>query len=195
MQKWSVIGSAGILLLVGLMSPVFAHFAHYEIDVRSSLVEDAAGNLTAIHMNWLYDQGVSELLLEDEDLSPGERAATLQAIAGRIMSDLYKLGYYTHLKVAGKELQLATVTNYKLDVTPDKRLQLDFMLPLAKPQPLAGTQLDIEVVEPTGSGVLLYKSAEDVSTAPTKANCLIRLEAHPNYAHGGPAQTAHLQCQ
>lgn len=194
MRKWSfpVFIAA---LWAGLASPVSAGGFHYEIDVTSQLVEDSAGNLTGLRLGWLYDQAVSEVLLDGEDLSAGQRAATLKMVAERIITDLYDYRYYTHLKMGGQESQFVTVTDYRLDLTPDKRLKLDFLLPLAKPLTLAGKQLDIELIDPAGTGVLLYRSANDVSTGPTRANCQITLEAYPDYAHGEAPQTAHLQCQ
>lgn len=195
MRKRNGLRSAGIALMAGLSGPVFAGGFHYEIDVTSRLLEDAAGNLTGMQMSWLYDQPVSEVLLEGEDLNAPQRAATLKTVAGRIIADLYDYSYYAHLTLNGQVLQPVTVTRYTLDLLPDKRLKLDFTLPLAKPQPLAGKQLDIEFIDPTGTGVLLYKSADRISTGPVKADCAIGLEAHPEYGHGEPPQTAHLRCR
>ncbi len=195
MRKRNGLRSAGIALMAGLSGPVFAGGFHYEIEVTSRLIEDAAGNLSGMQLSWLYDQPVSDVLLEGEDLSPPQRASTLTTVAGRIISDLYDYSYYAHLKLNGQVLQPVTVTTYKLDLLPDKRLKLDFTLPLVKPQALAGRQLDIEFIDPTGTGVLLYKSADRVSTGPVKTDCTIGLEAHPDYGHGEPPQTAHLSCR
>ena len=146
-------------------------------------------------MHWLYDPQVSAIMLEDENMSDAQRAATLRAVSERMMSDLYKYSYFTRLFVGEQALQVVAVTEYHLELTPDKRLQLDFPLSLAKPQPLAGKQLDINLVDPAGTAILLYRAVEDISIGPTKSACAVEIEAHPNFAHGEPAQTVHLQCR
>lgn len=184
------------LVLSSFTRPVVAGGFHYDIDVSNQLVEDASGKLTGLQMRWLYGQEVSQILLEGEDLSAGQRAASLQALADQMLGDLLKLNYFTRLNLDGQALQLVTVTRYRLELTQDQRLQLDFLLPIVTPQHLAGKKLDVALADSSGSATLKYQDASRIMLgSKLKATCTVGLEQKEDFAHGDPAQIAHVQCR
>lgn len=196
MGQWNVLTGAAVLLL-GLGGQAFAHDVHYSIDTTSQLVEDAAGRLTGIRMEWLHDAPLSQMILEGEDLTAGQRVATLKALADRLVDDLHRLDYFTHLTLDGKALPMAAVNDYQLELGEAQRLNLAFLLPLATPQDLAGKRLDIALFDAEGVETLVYKDAGDITLGEKiKAACDLTLENKPQGdAHGEPTQVAHLQCR
>ena len=184
------------VLLLALGGQAWAHGDHYQLDVTSHLQEDASGQLTGVRMNWFYDAGVTKMLLEGEDISAGKRVETLQEIATRAIADLGKLNYYTQLSLAGQPLSLAPVTDYHMDLLPDGHLNLNFLLPLASPQDLAGKRLDIALADSAGSAILMYQDASRIRLGEKMgATCTSSLEDRPKFADGEPPQFAHVQCR
>lgn len=196
MGQWNVLKGVAVLLL-GLGGQASAHDVHFTIDATSQLVEDADGRLTGIRMGWLHDAPLSQMILEGEDLTEGQRAATLKALADRLVGDLHSLGYFTHLTLDGKALPTAAVSDYQLELGEAQRLNLAFLLPLATPQDLTGKRLDIALFDAAGAETLLYKDTGDIALGEKiKAACDLTLEQkQQDDAHGGPAQIAHLQCR
>lgn len=194
MSKWKIAGTVAVLCL-SLARAASADGVHFWIDMNSQLISDATGKLTGVRMSWLFDKAASEALLEGENVDASHLPATLKTVAARIITDLHSRSYFTHLNIGTMPLRVAMVTDYQLNLGQDKRLKLDFLLPLSNPQPLSVKRLDIEVADPAGTTVFLYPSTQAVSTGARWADCAISLEAHRDFAPGQPAQTAHLQCR
>lgn len=194
MRKWKIVAAAAALCS-GLVGQVSADGVHFWVDLNSQLVGDATGKLIGLRMGWLFDKPSSEALLEGENLGTTHLPATLKTVAARIINDLHGRSYFTRLNIDTTSLRVGTVTDYQLSLGQDRRLKLDFLLPLAKPQLLSGKKLNIEVADPSGTTVFLHPSIQAISTGTRWADCAISLEAHRNLSAGQPAQTAHLQCR
>lgn len=196
MGQWNVLKAAAVLLL-GLGGQAFAHDVHFTIDATSQLVEDTDGRLTGIRMGWLHDAPLSQMILEGEDLTEGQRAATLKVLADRLVGDLHRLDYFTHLTLDGKALPIAAVSDYQLELGEAQRLNLAFLLPLTTPQDLAGKRLDIALFDAEGVETLVYKDEGDITLGEKiKAACDLTLEKkQQGDAHGESAQVVHLQCR
>lgn len=194
MRLWRF-SATGFALWAVFAGPLFAAGYHYQVDVTSQLVEDSAGNLSSLKSSWLYDRSVSFFLMDDEFFRQAKRAQNMTRLAERIMSDLQEYSYYANLHIDGVNQQFTTVTEYKLELNQDKRLKLDFTLPLAQPVALAGKQIELKWLDPTGTGVLRYQSDDDVSMGSVKANCSIELENYPDARHGEVTQAVRFQCQ
>ena len=177
-----------------LCGPLFAAGYHYQVDVSSQLVEDSAGNLSSLKLSWLYDRSVSFLLFDDEMARQSERAQNLVMLGERIVSDLQEYSFHASLQVDGASQPFVAVTDYKLRLNRDRRLQLDFTLALAQPVALAGKQIEIKWWDPTGTGALLYPSADHFSMDSAYANCSVELENYPDAEHGELSQVVRLQC-
>lgn len=195
MCKWKIAGAAAALCFLGLSGPASADGVHFWIDASSQLVGDATGKLIGLRMSWLFDKPSSEALLEGENLDAKHLPTALKTVAARIINDLHGRSYFTRLNIDAAPLRIATVTDYQLYLGQDKRLKLDFLLPLVKPQPLSGKILNIQMADPAGTTVFLYPSIQAVSTGARWADCTISLEAHRDFAPGKPAQTVHLRCR
>jgi tRNA threonylcarbamoyladenosine biosynthesis protein TsaE len=172
------------LLLLG-SAPVFAHGFHYHLSTTTTLEADAQGNLASLSMDWHYDDAASEFLLEGEDLSPDHQAQTLQTLNDNIMRDLYKLGYYTYLKVGGEPIPLSKAGAASLQLQ-GKDLDLRFTLPLAKPVAVKGKTLELELADPDGAGILSYTDASKFKLpAAWQGNCKTSLAKDPGALEPG----------
>ena len=183
-----------LVLWAAVTAPSFAAGYHYEVDVSSQLTADSSGALSALKSSWLYDKSASFLLLDDERSNAAPRKQDLERLAERMMSDLSGFGYFANLLIAGENQDFGPVKEYSLELTGDQRIKLAFTLPLRRPVALDGKQIEIRWRDPTGTGLLLYRSADDVSLGSTALNCHTELENFPDAAHAEVPQVARIQC-
>jgi tRNA threonylcarbamoyladenosine biosynthesis protein TsaE len=173
------------LLLLG-STPVFAHGFHYHLNTTTTLEADAQDNLASLTMDWDYDDAASEFLLEGEDLSPDHQAQTLQTLNANIMRDLYKLGYYTYLKLDGQPVPLSKAGAATLQLLQGKNLDLHFTLPLEKPVAVSGKTLELELADPDGAGILSYADASKFKLPGAwQGNCKTSLAKDPGALEPG----------
>lgn len=149
--------------LLSLTHSVHADGFHYQIQAATQFVANPAGELTALKMAWTYDPELAAILLEDEDLSEANKAATLKQRASDILADLAKLGYFTQLAVDGQAVATAPVQDYQMSLTNDQSLLLSFQLPLKTAIPVVGKKLSLRLADPDGVGALSYKDPQQVS--------------------------------
>ena len=64
---------------------------HYEIDVMTQLLSSQNNKLNTVQMSWLYDEKMSKMLLQDEDITPAKRQQTLNTVGDLIMTDLPRI--------------------------------------------------------------------------------------------------------
>lgn len=195
MLKLNILGCS-LTLLVSLNGMAAAGDFHYAINVTNQLVEDSNGHLTGLQMAWVYDKEATQMLIADEDLAADKQAATLKVVADLMIADLHNQNYFTHLTLDGQRLKIAKVSDYHLSLLPDQLLKLDFLLPLATPQTLAGKRLDVGLADPSGSAIPVYQYQKQVTLGTyTQKNCQLTLEQKQEFTHGEPAQVVHLQCK
>lgn len=193
-QTWLPTLLLGLALLLGNTTLQASGF-HYNIDVSSRLTTNEQNQLSALHMDWLYDVQLSQILLENEDISPAGLPATLQDIANRMVHDLQTYHYFTQIVVNKQILPLAQVTDYQLQLLGE-RLQLTLSVPLQQPQPLAGQYITINMLDPAGTGTLKHAAAERIQRSGyTLDNCGVSITENADYDHGEPAQHVLLQCR
>lgn len=158
-----LVGIASCATLLGLANPLSADGFHYQLQAASQFVGNAAGELTSIKMDWTYDPELTAILLEDEDLSEANKAATLKQRASDILGDLEKLGYFSALSVNGQAIATHTVQDHNMVLTADQSMVLSFQLPLKTATAVAGKKISLRLADPDGVGSLFYKSPQDVS--------------------------------
>lgn len=146
-----------------LTTPVLADGFHYQIQAASKLMSNPAGELTAVNMTWTYDAELTGILLEDEDLSEANKAATLKQRASDILEDLFKLGYFSKLTVDGQALSFSKVQDYNMVLNPDQSMNLSFQVPLKTPMAVAGKKISLSLADPDGVATLFYKNPQDAS--------------------------------
>lgn len=168
---------AGIL---ALSTGVFAHGFHYQVVVKTGLVTDEQGRLTGLQMHWVHDPAISKAMFDDEDMSPAHREQTIKDIADRLVYELAKYGYYTHLKLDGQDVRTEASKIYTLMLDNRQRMVLDFLLPLQEPVGLSGKTLTWTMEDQQGMGILRYPGSGQIALAGAEsAKCKVQLSTPP----------------
>ncbi|MEQ8285651.1 DUF1007 family protein [Thalassospira sp.] len=123
---------AGISLLA--TSPSALAHPHVWIDANAEFVFEN-NQITAIHMHWLFDDLFSMTLIDefDENFDTrffGEENTTVRDNAFNALADV---SWLTHLRRNEELVSFANATDFKADITDDRRVSYDFKLMLATP--------------------------------------------------------------
>lgn len=123
---------------------------HAWIDLRASLVFDEAGDLRALHQEWIFDPTYSHLLLEDMNASePGlglEEA--LKRMTSRMLDSLRDYDYFTEIRRNETRLEIAKARHEEL-LWHQRRLTLRFELPLEPVRPDRKQPLQYRIYDPS----------------------------------------------
>ncbi|WP_019615612.1 DUF1007 family protein [Psychromonas ossibalaenae] len=168
-----------LLLCLSLFAAasVQAH-PHSWVDTKT-VIQGSDSHISGFHMSWSFDAMTSMYMLDGEDLSPENRAETLQKLADSVIENMYNEHYFTYFYDDEKPVKYKTAQNAQLKQDKAK-LILSFDLPLSKPQPLTADSLRLLIFEPSYYIDMSWKKSADIelSEALTRS-CLIDLIA-PN---------------
>jgi ABC-type uncharacterized transport system substrate-binding protein len=108
---------------------------HVWITVRSELVFSPEGLLTAVRHDWTFDEMYSAFAVQGL-AKPGELATRAQfaPVAKENAEALGQVGYYTVLKIGGKQAEFGEATDYWMEERPDHKLTFHVVVPLKTPQ-------------------------------------------------------------
>ncbi|WPL17064.1 ABC-type uncharacterized transport system, periplasmic component [Thiorhodovibrio winogradskyi] len=90
---------SGVILVVLLSLPALAH-PHAWIDLRVRVMANAAGEVTGLYQEWLFDPYYSQIVLEDvgSEAKAATKDAWLAAIATKILKNLADYHYFTSVE-------------------------------------------------------------------------------------------------
>jgi len=128
-------------------SPARAH-PHAWIDLRSTVVLDAAGRVTAIEQQWLFDQFYTVFATELPSGAAGTRAEALTALTRSNLENLRSYDYFTEVRAGGAKVALGTVSEFESELR-EGRLWMRFVVPLATPVDPTKRALSFAVFDPT----------------------------------------------
>lgn len=137
---------AGLLVLAA--TPASAH-PHVWVTAKAE-IDYASGQVTGIRHSWTFDAAYSAFVTQgldkngDGKLTPDE----LAGLAAENTQNLAEFGYFTKLKVAGKEQTFAEPTEPRMAMEGDA-LTLSFLLPLKAPATQGRGVVALEVYDPT----------------------------------------------
>lgn len=137
----------GLLFATAGQAPVRAH-PHAWIDLRSTLLLDAEGRVTAIEQEWLFDEFYSMFVLDGLVENEDAEADSLMELARRNLENLRAYDYFTEVRADGETLALATVEDYESEMR-GARLWMRFVLPLESPVDPRTQALEFSVFDPT----------------------------------------------
>lgn len=165
------------------------HF-HYEISLQSKFNLDN-NQLKSIRMVWLYDEAISEMMLEQEQ--------DLQEFSDYLLDDLKTVDYFTRLSFDGKPIKISKATNGLINVIKNDKssqLELSFDLLFAKPINMSGKHnLNIANSDNSGAAILFYKDASALKIGKTlKKRCTPYVKDKEDFKHGEAAQTVEVNC-
>lgn len=177
--------AAVLATLVGLSRPAEAH-PHVWVTMKSELVYDAEGRLTAIKQIWTFDDAFSAFALQgmekQKDGSYGDDV--LKPLAEVNVTSLKEYNYFVVGKTATTKLAFKEPVDYFLTYG-DELLTLHFTLPLEKPLPAKGIA-SFEIYDPTIFVSFSFAEKDAVKLLSAPAGCV------PQIISPDPPQSSQL---
>ncbi|HXW19441.1 MAG TPA: DUF1007 family protein [Roseiarcus sp.] len=127
------------LLISAILGPLttpgiaLAH-PHVWVTVRSHVVFSPDGNLTSVVHDWVFDEMYSSFA--SQGLAPAGQLAKREdfaQLAKENAGSLAEIGYYTVLKIGGKQVDFGEVSDYWMEERPDHLVTFHVVLPLKTP--------------------------------------------------------------
>ena len=110
---------------------------HVWVTVRSQIVFAPDGKVAAIVHDWVFDEMYSSFATQGL-AKPGElvKREIFAPLAQENAGGLAEIGYFTTLKLDGKAVEFAPVTEYWMEERPDHLVAFHVVLPLKTPPPV-----------------------------------------------------------
>ncbi|AKJ42992.1 DUF1007 family protein [Pragia fontium] len=163
-----------ILIVMCLISPLAGAHPHSFIDLDASLVIENK-SLTGIKMIWEMDELTSAELLLDASMAK-DNPNVWQSMADELIENTRNQLYFTEVRANGRLVEFAEKTNnYSLHRHGNKAV-LTFVLPMAKPIPLAKNAVVISTYEQSYYVDMRYPSEKSIHLPTNVAEiCSIKL--------------------
>ena len=171
-------GMRHALLITALLlfsGQVTAH-PHAWIDLRIAVLFSEDGHVEALRQEWAFDPTYSHLLLEDmaADQPHLDLDTALNTMAERMLANLSEYRYFTEITLGERHLEPAAVRDATLSLR-QRRLHLQFELPLEGPRPDPDLPLTYRVYDPTYWIEILH-DPEDVIHLAGGEGCSARIQ-------------------
>lgn len=140
--------AAGAVMLAG-GATASAH-PHVWIEAHSDAVFDAEGRLSAVNVEWKFDEFYSTTAVEGLDKNGnGEyEPEELQPLARENLESLREYRFFTQVKADGKPVDYGAVTEYG-SVFKDGQLTLYFTVPMARAVDPRTGRIEYSIYDPT----------------------------------------------
>jgi ABC-type uncharacterized transport system substrate-binding protein len=143
--------------VVGLGAAFFATFIspslasahpHVWVTVRSEVSFTSDGRVSGVVHDWTFDEMYSAFATQNLG-RPGElvKREDFAQIAEENAGQLAQIGYFTVMKIGGKQVDFGNVTDYWMEERPDHLLTFHVVLPLKTPMP-PGKYVSMMVSDP-----------------------------------------------
>jgi ABC-type uncharacterized transport system substrate-binding protein len=126
---------AGALFALALAPDFASAHPHVWVTVRSEIVFSPDGLLTSIVLDWTFDEMYSAFAAQGR-AKPGELATREEfaPLAKENAVALAQVGYYTIVKIGGKQVDLGDPADYWMEERPDHLVTFHVVAPLKTPQ-------------------------------------------------------------
>jgi len=161
-----------VLLMVFAAPPAWSH-PHVWIDVGATLHMSADGALSAVAIDWTFDELYSEDTLIN---TPGRTPEDVRAILSDVVENLTPWLFFTDVRVDGTRVPFGAVTTYDSDWR-DGRLIYSFLLPLTQPVNPAAHAVEVRFYDPTFYIDIAVPRGQTVAIQPAGSGCVA--ERHP----------------
>lgn len=166
--------SALFTLLMLMSAAVYAH-PHSFIDMKTELLADG-DTFTGMKMSWTMDEITSaDLLYDAGDAKPGSEV--WKKLAAEVMANVLGQHYFSEVWHNGQRVKFLNLPGeYHLSRSGNKAV-LEFILPLAEPQPLAGQRFEILTFDPTYFVDMTYSGTRALSLPSSlQTRCALALQ-------------------
>ncbi len=176
-NKLSVVNRLIALLIVGYMaiySQLVEAHPHSFIDMDATFVSEQQ-KLVGVKMVWTMDEITSADLLYDAENAKSD-SEIWKKLAAEVMANVLGQHYFTDIYRDGNPVKYKNLpTEYHLSRKGHQAV-LEFILPLAEPQPLAGKPFSISTYDPTYFVDMSYAGNQAVRLSPEmEKNCKLTL--------------------
>ena len=139
--------SAGVLAILLLPSLASAH-PHVWVTVRSEVTFSPDGLVSGVIHDWTFDEMYSAFATQGLG-KPGElvKREDFAPLAKENAGQLAQIGYFTVMKIGGKQVDFGNVTDYWMEERPDHLVTFHVVLPLKTPTP-PGKYVSMMVSDP-----------------------------------------------
>ncbi len=157
---------ATLIVAAGALQPpdAVAH-PHSWIDLRTAVIFDEQGRITAFELDWRFDEFYSAFIVEEylgEGQPPDE---FLREIAQTNIVNLRDYDYFTVVRADGETVELGDVREYQTGYQGD-RLWLRIKVPLVEPLDPTSSSITASVYDPTYYIEVLYVEDDPVELGP-----------------------------
>lgn len=160
--------AALFVLTLGFAAPGAAH-PHVWIDLRSTVVLDDNGRVTAIEEHWTFDEFYTVFATEGMDRLEITPQEALKEIARTNLKNLREYDYFTDVRAGGSKVDLGTVETFETGVQ-EGRMWMRFAVPLATPVDPSAERLSFSVYDPTYYIEILHLKGDVVSFRGSQAD-------------------------
>ncbi len=166
---------AATLMLLAV--PASAH-PHVWIEMSSDVVFDTQGMVSAINIEWTFDDGYAQMALDglDTDGDGVYSATELEALTRENLESLKDYDYFIHAFVDGKPLRVQAAKDAG-QIYSNQRLTLYFSVPLEKPIDPRKNDFYYRIYDPEFFIAMDYVKDEPVTAqGPIPAGCALDLK-------------------
>jgi ABC-type uncharacterized transport system substrate-binding protein len=161
-RRWAA-SAAFLSALAAAAAPASAH-PHVWIEMRSDVVFDDQGLITAMNLMWTFDDGYAQMALDGLDAngdgvySPSE----LDPLTKENIASLKDYGFFTVMRYNGEKQALGEVTQYG-QIWSNEKLQLHMQVPLKTPVDPTKGEFVAKVYDPDFFIAMDYAKDEPVT--------------------------------
>ena len=166
---------AAALAFLTLVGTAGAH-PHAWIDLRSIVVFNGDGQVSAIQVEWTFDEFYSTFVLEDIVRTGEDTESALEKVNQENLQGLKAFNYFTEIRANGETVDISDATDSSLKVYKD-RLRMVFTIPLDTPVDPRSTLFEYAVFDPSYYIEILHFGKNAITMAePTAGSCTADLE-------------------
>lgn len=159
-----------LIALYGALSPLTAHaHPHAWIDLKSTVIFDAEGRITALTQEWSFDEFYSAFVMEGINADDPELNKVLQEVTRSNLENLREFDYFTLVRTDGQKVDLADVTDFD-GGTRDRRYWMRFTIPFKAALDPRAHDVSFAVFDPTYYIEILYAPNDPLSLTGTGAS-------------------------
>lgn len=147
------------LLLILSAEPALAH-PHSFISMKTQIIT-GQGQITALQMRWMMDEITSADLLYDAGEAKPD-SPVWKRLAAEVMANVLTQHYFTEFWHNGEKVKFAARPSAYSLARVGHQAVLEFTLPLARPQPLAGQRYLFSTFDPSYFVDMSYENDNEV---------------------------------
>lgn len=181
MRRCTIHTLAAALAAVGGAGPALAH-PHVYSTMRTAVIADPQGMVTAIGVEWVFDENYTQFALEGLDLNKNGsyEPEEIQPLTDENIKSLKESQYFTQVKQGTNVLEQGAVTQYGQNQVGN-RLKLFFTVPLQQPADPRLAPVEVRVYDPDFFIAFDYEQQDATRLEGTLADgCKLNLRPLPS---------------